>query len=169
MFIQRKHVVIFAKNSYVESELLSRLMKSGHVRKVSFLGFLSYLKVHPRIRHHSLIKLKWRNWFLKIATVNRKKALLEWISKYATVSSAISELITRQTNLNSKYYFIDRTKQDLIDLKIETNVKVKPIKRFVIGHPCPQSLLICSFQYVAIPYLVILTGFRTLVHFWKSP
>ena len=76
--------------------------------------------------------------FRKIATVNRKKALREWISKYATVSSAISELITRQTNLNSKYYFIDRTKQDLIDLKIETNVKVKPIKRFLIGHPCPQ-------------------------------
>ena len=96
--------------------------------------------------------------FSKIATDNRKKALLEWISKYATVSSAISELITRQTNLNSKYYFIDRTKQDLIDLKIETNVKVKPIKRFVIGHPCPQSLLICSFQYVSIPYLVILRG-----------
>ena len=102
---------------------------------------------------------KKRNcFFQKVATDNRKKALLEWISKYATVSSAISELITRQTNLNSKYYFIDRTKQDLIDLKIETNVKVKPIKRFVIGHPCPQSLLICSFQYVAIPYLVILTG-----------
>ena len=125
------------------------------VRNTSFLGFLSYLKVHfPYLVDYPQNAAVSQKSQLIIA----KKALLEWISKYATVSSAISELITRQTNLNSKYYFIDRTKQDLIDLKIETNVKVKPIKRFVIGHPCPQSLLICSFQYVAIPYLVILTG-----------
>ena len=109
-------------------------LKIGHITNVSIQGILIYLKVHSRWRYSQ----NGATVFQKIATVNRKKALREWISKYATVSSAISELITRQTNLNSKYYFIDRTKQDLIDLKIETNVKVKPIKRFVIGHPCPQ-------------------------------